>query len=355
MKDWFSPLFFLFARSSEDQLRRQILFLKAELEMTRKRVEQQRIFLTDEERMRLLELGDGIGSDALKLISIVHPRTYRRWLERRSNGKKPTKKMGRKGTSETIRQIVVRLAKENGWGYGRIVGELRKLRIRCVGRTTVRTILKEEGVHPSPKRGKGSWDEFIKIHAETLWQCDFFSKMVMTTSGLRQAYVLAFLHVKSRCVICSPATLRPDDQWSTAQAQSMLEQARAMDLPVRYLVRDLDFKYSNQFDQTFSDAGVSVEPTAPRAPNQNAYVERWIGSLRRECLNRFIAFGLGHLDYLVSSYVDYYHAYRPHQRKDNKPLLGVWPEVDDPPEKEGEVICRQWLGGVLKHYERKAA
>lgn len=355
MSSWFSPLFFLFARSSEEQLRRQILFLKAELEMTRQLVYKQRIFLTNDERQRLLELGDGIGSDVLKLVSIVHPRSYRRWLERRSQGKPPAKKMGRKGTSETIRQIVVRLARENGWGYGRIVGELRKLRIRCVGRTTVRTILKEEGVHPSPKRGKGSWDEFIKIHADTLWQCDFFSKMVMTSSGLRHAYVLAFLHVDSRRVICSPATIKPDDKWVTTQAQSMLEQARGMNLPVSYLVRDLDFKYSNGFDQVFTSAGVAIEPTAPRAQNQNAFVERWIGSIRGECLNRFIAFGLGHLDHLVSSYLDYYHQARPHQRKENKPLLGVWPEVDDPPDKAEEVVCREWLGGVLKHYERRAA
>ncbi|TWT36640.1 Integrase core domain protein [Posidoniimonas corsicana] len=355
MKGWFTPLMFLLARSREDQLRRQILFLKAELEMTRVRVPQSRIFLSNEERERLLELGDGIGSDVLKLVSIVHPRTYQRWRERKSQGQPPAKKMGRKGTPETLRQIVIRLAKQTGWGYGRIVGELKKLRIQCVGRTTVRTILKEEGVSPSPKRGRGTWDEFIKIHADTLWQCDFFSKMVVTKTGLRQAYVLAFLHVNSRRVICSPATLTPDDGWVTVQAESMLQQARSMELPVRYVVRDLDFKYSKRFDQTFAEAGVSVEPTAPRAPNQNAFVERWIGSIRGECLNRFIAFGLGHLDHLVESYLDYYHASRPHQRKENKPLLGVWPEVDDPPADGEEVVCREWLGGALKHYERKAA
>lgn len=355
MRDWFSPLFFLFARADEELLRRQILFLKAELEMTRNRVEKQRIFLTNEERQRLLELGDGIGSDVLKLISIVHPRTYRRWLERRSNGKKPTMKMGRKGTSETIRQIVVRLAKENQWGYGRIVGELRKLRIRCCGRTTVRTILKEEGIHPGPKRGPGTWDSFVKIHSDTLWQCDFFSKMVMTSSGLKQAFVLAFMHVKSRRVICSPATIKPDNKWVTSQAKFMLEQARAMQLPVRYLVRDLDFKYSKRFDQVFTENGVSIEPTAPRAPNQNAFVERWVGSIKAECLNHFIVFGLRHLDHIVCSYLEYYHEARPHQRKDNKPLLGVWPEIDDPPDKKEEVICKEWLGGVLKHYERSAA
>ncbi|MEN1681387.1 MAG: hypothetical protein AAGJ46_17530 [Planctomycetota bacterium] len=149
--------------------------------------------------------------------------------------------------------------------YGRIVGELRKLRILRVGRTTVRTILKEEGVHPSPKRGKGTWGEFVKIHADTLWLCGFFSKMVMASTGLRQAYVLAFLHLNSRRVICTPATLDPDDEWVTAQAESMFEQARGLGLPVRYLLRDLDFKYSKRFDRAFADAGVSVEPTAPQA------------------------------------------------------------------------------------------
>ncbi|TWT48994.1 integrase core domain-containing protein [Botrimarina hoheduenensis] len=355
MSSFFSPLLFLLAGSTEDQLRKQIEFLKAENEMLRKRIPKNRIFLDNDERERLLKLGGAIGRGVLEVITIVSPRTYQRWQREVRNGKKPIKKMGRKGTPESVREIVVRLAKETGWGYGRIVGELKKLRIQCVGRTTVRKILKEEGIHPGPQRGPGTWDDFIKIHAETLWQCDFFSKLVMTSTGLRQAYVLAFLHVNSRLVICSPATLKADDKWVTEQAESMLEQARGMELPVRYLIRDRDFKYSKRFDLVFADNGASVEPTAPRAPNQNAFVERWIGSIRAECLNRFIVFGLGHFDHLVSSYCDYYHACRPHQRKENKPLLGVWPEVDDPPEEGEEIVCRQWLGGVLKHYEREAA
>lgn len=129
MSSWFSPLLFLLAGSNEQQLRRQIEFLKAENEMLRKRVPKQRIFLDNEERERLLTLGDAIGSGVLKLITIVHPRSYQRWSERRSQGKKPTKRMGRKGTPESIHEIVIRLAKETGWGYGRIVGELKKLRI----------------------------------------------------------------------------------------------------------------------------------------------------------------------------------------------------------------------------------
>ncbi len=354
MSSWFSPLLFLLAGSNEQQLRRQIEFLKAENEILRKHVPKQRIFLTIEERERLLKLGDAVGKGVLQLISIVSPRTYQRWQRRVSQGQRPAKKMGRKGTPESIREIVVRLARETGWGYGRIVGELKKLRIQCVGRTTVRTILKEEGIHPGPKRGKGTWDEFLKIHAETLWQVDFFSKPVITTSGIKQAFVMAFLHINSRRVICSPATFKADDDWVVAQAKSFLHEAKKLDLPIHHLVRDKDFKYSNRFDEAFESADVAVQPTVPRAPNQNAFIERWIGSIKGECLNRFFAIGLNHLDYLVSEYTRYYNELRPHQRKENKPLLGLWKDNNDPPDEPNQVACLERLGGVLKCYERVA-
>lgn len=355
MKDWFSKLVFLFCSLEKAQLIKTLEMRDAEIAMLRCRVPKKRIFLSNEERERLLELGEAIGSEAAGLISIVSGRTYKRWLARRRSGQPPAKRMGRKGTSETLRQLVVRLARENTWGYGRIVGELRKLRVQCVGRTTVRKILQEEGVSPSPKRRNRKWDEFVRIHAKTLWECDFFTKSVVTTTGLRDAYVLAFLHVDSRRVICSPATFNPDDAWCVAQAEKMLRRANEMDLPVRHLIRDQDYKYTERFDAVYESRDVAVEPTAPRAPNQNAFVERWIGSIKAECLNRFIAFGLGHLDHLVGSYVRHYASVRPHQRKENKPLLGVWSDLDDPLDRSENVICHESLAGVLKHYERAAA
>jgi putative transposase len=348
---WFNPFLFLLACSTEHQLRRQIEFLKAENELLRKRVLRQRIFLTKPERERLIKLGKAIGPGVAKLITIVHPRTYQRWVHNRNAGN-PSKKMGRPKTLEPVREIVIRLANEIGWGYSRILGELRKLRIRCVSRSTIKNILKEQGLNPSPKRGNGTRDEFLKIHIETLWQVDFFSKMIWTPTGLRQAFVLAFMHVGTRRVFCSPCSFKPDAKWMVGQAK---EQARDAGLPMTYLIRDRDGKYVREFDQVFKDIGCRVEPTAPQAPNQNAFIECWIKSVRVECLNSFIVFGKKHLDHLVSSYVAYYNELRSHQTLDNRPLTGKWPEVDDPLSVDEQIVCHERLGGILRHYVRVAA
>ena len=354
MTSWFPPFLFHLARCTENELRRQIEFFKAENEMLRTRVPKKRIFLKRDERERLLKLGAAIGPAASKLIAIVHGRTYQRWLREKNCGRKP-KKIGRPRTLESIREIVIRLARETGWGYGRILGELRKLRIRCVSRSTIKNILKEEGIKPSPKRGSGTWDEFLKAHVDTLWQVDFFSKMIWTPGGLRQAFVLAFMHVGTRRVFCPPCSFKPDAKWMMRQAKAVVEQAREAGLSMTYLIRDRDGKYVREFDRVFEDAGCRVEPTAPQAPNQNAFIERWVKSIRVECVNHFIVLGKKHLDHLVSRYQEFYNTFRPHQSLGNRPLTGTWSEVDEPIAADEQIICHESLGGILRHYERRAA
>jgi putative transposase len=263
--------------------------------MLRKGVPRQWIFRSNIEREQLIRPRKGIGPGVRHLITIVHPRTYQRWVNEQNTGKKP-KKMGRPKTLESIREIIIRIAKETGWGYGRILGELRKLRIRGVCRTTVRNILKQEG--PGPRRGPGTWSEFLKTHAETLWQIDFFGKCVWTPKGLRQCFVLAFLHVATRCVFVSPASFKLDAKWMERQARAFLDQARGEGLRVEYVTRDRDGNFVADFDAVLRGAGARVIATAPQAPNQNAFVERWGKSLREECLRHFIVFGQQHFYFL---------------------------------------------------------
>ena len=139
------------------------------------------------------------------MITIVAYSTFRRWV-RKTENQETIVKTGRPRISIDIRELVVRIASETGWGYSRILGELKKLRVGRISRQTVKNILIENGFDPGPKRGHGTWDEFLKVHFETLWQCDFFSKRIWTQFGPRQMFVLAFIHLGTRRVFVTPAT-----------------------------------------------------------------------------------------------------------------------------------------------------
>jgi len=170
------------------------------------------VCVTEQERNRLIRFAKNLGAKALnELATIVHPDTIRHWIREQGKTRKAKPaKVGRKRTAAEIEQLIVKLAKENGWGYTRILGELRKLGIRSVSRNTVKNTLKCNGYNPGPQRGKGTWDEFLKIHFQTLSQCDFFSKKVLTPKGLRDLFVLVFLHVETRRVFITPATYHPE-------------------------------------------------------------------------------------------------------------------------------------------------
>ncbi|MGD9722528.1 MAG: integrase core domain-containing protein, partial [Pirellulales bacterium] len=261
---------------------------------------------------------------------------------------------GRPRISLVIREVILQMAKDTGWGYSRILGELRKLGLGKLSRQSVKNILVENGLDPGPKRGKGSWSQFLKIHAETLWQVDFFSKNVWTLQGPRQVFALAFIHVATRRVFATPATFKPDSAWMTAQAHAFLAYAEQSQLRCETIIRDRDGKFTADFERVFQKRGVAVKPVGPRAPNLNAFVERWIRSLKYEALNHFIVFGLQHFDHIVREFVDYYHECRPHQGIGNR-LIGA-EECDGPPliESVEQLECESRLGGLLKTYHRAA-
>src|SRR5262249_10209749 len=153
--------------------------------------------------------------------TIVTPRAFARWVAadrgEESTPEKSNRKPGRPRTPEDIRKLVLRLAGENGWGYARVLGELKKLGVRSVSKTTVANILREAGLDPGPKRGEGSWSDFVRRHAATLWACDFLTVRSVTLTGCVDLFVLFFIHVGTRRVVVSGVTANPDPAWVAQQ------------------------------------------------------------------------------------------------------------------------------------------
>lgn len=317
--------------------------------------------VTSQERNRLIKFGAKLGRQAMdKIVTLVHPDTLRRWIrESKKSGKtKAPVKRGRRRTAEDIRKLIIKLAKENEWGYTRILGELRKLNIKSVSRNTVKAILKANGLDPGPQRGRGTWDNFLKIHAATLWQCDFFSTKVLTPKGLRDIFVLVFLHVETRRVFVTPATFKTGDTWMREQAEAFVQHVKDNGLKAEIVMHDRDAKFTDDFDQTLKDADLRVQKAAYRSPNTVAFVERFIQTMQQECLDHFIVFGERHMNHLVKEMVEFYHESRPHQAKDNDLLVPAEDaEKADEPKvvRLSEIRYKKRLGGVLKHYYRKAA
>lgn len=342
--------FFLFLASASDrQLAKYVEYLKAENRILRERLPRQ-IRLTPRERNRLVRLGRKLGPAIKDLIGIVSPRTFLRWLNGPSE-RIATRKPGRPRTPASTKDLILRIASETGWGYTRILGELKKLGIGTVSRTTVRNILRDAGIDPGPKRGEGTWSEFVKRHAKTLWACDFFSTKIWTLRGRFDVFVLFFINLESRRVRVGGMTTNPDRVWMVQQARNA--SMALTDESARILIRDYDAKFVREFDAIVQAGGVRIKKIGPMAPNLNAIAERWVQTIRQECLDHFVIAGMGHLQHLIDEFVRHYETERPHQGRGNRLLTGADPP--EPLDRARGIIRRDRLGGLLKHYFRRAA
>jgi len=239
------PLLAFLASLTQPELARQVVFLREENRILRSRLPK-RIIATPTERSRLAKLGRELGAKLKEIISIVSYDTFRRWVRAAESAhvthNRPPQRTGRPRTATDIRELVVLLARDNRWGYTRILGELRKLGITHISRQTVKAILNEHQIAPAPDRPTGSWAEFISIHAGTLWQCDFLTKPIWTPKGLVNLYVLVFIHIGTRRLWLSPATRQPDAAWVSEQAECFLAHSRSEHLPATIMLRDNDVK-----------------------------------------------------------------------------------------------------------------
>ena len=206
---------------------------------------------------------------------------------------------------------MLRLAKETGWGYTRILGELKKLGIK-VSRSTVVNILKDAGLPTGQERGEATWDQFIKSHAKTLWACDFLRHRIVTKCGFRDAYTLVFVNVTTRRAVATASTEHPDAAWVAAQVPLFKAEAGDGATECRVLTRDSDTKFGRSFDDALRAHDITPVRLPHRAPNLNAHVERFIQTVQDECLDRFIVLGTRHLDHLIAEFLEHYNRERPH-------------------------------------------
>jgi putative transposase len=256
-------------------------------------------------------------------------------------------KLGRPRLDPSVVEAVIRMARENSrWGYVRIKGELKKLGIR-VGTSTVQRILDAHGLKPAPRRKGPSWSEFLRAQAHGIIACDFFT---VETVWLKTLYVLFFSELSTRKVHLAGVTRHLDSAWVTQQARNRMVVDN--DPPPFFLIHDRDSKFCGPFEEVFKAEGIRVIRTPYRAPRANAFAERWVLTVRTECLDWILIRTRRHLEQVLREYVDHYDRARPHRGLDLKT-----PESrGDPAECRGpfRLKRREVLGGLIHEYENAA-
>jgi transposase InsO family protein len=283
----------------------------------------------------------------------VRPETIRRWhrslLARRWTY--PYLRPGRPATNAGVRALIVRLARENpGWGYRRIQGELAGLGVR-IAASTVWSILQQSDIDPAPRRSSETWRHFLRAQASGIVACDFFT---VDTVLFRRLYVLVFIEIATRQVYLAGVTASPTGEWAIQQARNMIGTFVDRVEPIRFLIHDRDSKFTAVFDEVFRSEGIRTIRTPARAPRANAFIERWVGTVRRECLDRLLVVNRRHLERVLPIYIRHYNEHRPHRS------LRQRPPIEQPPPGPETVVAldrvrrRDVLGGLIHEYKAAA-
>lgn len=285
------------------------------------------------------------------LLLIFQPETVLKWhrelVRRKWTYRTIAKPRGRPQTSQAIEALVVRFAQENAdWGYGKIAGEMGKLGCE-LSEPTVANILERHGIRPAPeRRGSVSWRQLMMHYKDQLLACDFFT---VDSLFLQTVYGLFFIELHTRRVYLAGCTSHPDAAWVTQQARQIVWHLEEREPVIHFLIHDRDTKFVGAFDAVFQSEEMHIIRTPFRAPNANAYAERWVRTVRQECLNKLFILDDAHLQRVLREYIAYYNARRPHQG-----LAQRSPVPGPPPARTGVVCCRPVLGGIIHDYDRAA-
>ena len=331
-------------------------YLVAENRILREQIDG-RLLLSESQKKTLAEIGHRLGRKALEdVANAARPDTilgwYRKLVAQKFDGSKARRKVGRPPIDDDIEQMMVRMARENpSWGYDRIAGALANLGYK-VSDQTVGNVLRRHGIPPAPQRKRTTtWASFIRAHLAVMAGTDFFGVEVFTLRGLVTYYVLFFIHLETRRVEIAGITAHPDERWMQQMARNVTMEGLGALQGCRYLLHDRDTKYTRSFRAIIEAGEVKTLALPARSPNLNAYAERWVKSVKEECLSKLILFGERSLRRALGEYVAHFHAERNHQGKRNVLLFAR----DAPNRRTGSVQCRERLGGLLRYYDRDAA
>jgi len=358
MRTSFDPFSFVVVCLSGWMNRHQqhvIHYLVEENRVLWEQIGNRRMRFSDDQRRRLAAKAKKIGRKLLRQVAtIVTPETllawHRRLIAKKYDGS-AYRGPGRPRTAAEIAALVTRMAEENRqWGYRRIQGALSNLGHRLAFKT-IATILKEHGIEPAPERSrKTTWKEFLKRHWDQIIATDFFTIEVWMPTGLKRFIVLFFMELSTRRVEIGGVASKASGLWMTQIARNITDEVNGFVKGKRYLIHDRDPLYTREFLSMLADAGIESVRLPPRAPNLNAYAERFVRTVKESCLEQMSLFGEDSLRNSIHQFLEHYHLERNHQGLENQLIT----PMKGPVHNEVRIECQERLGGLLNYYYRAA-